>query len=95
VPAEEEAGLIMAAPHSLKPGDTVSHPDWPAGMTRKVTDGGSLGTRGGYNAKGRYQVKHIADERYLRLDEPVDLGDGYADDHWAEAGLELVNPQEI
>lgn len=76
----------MAEPHTLQISDRVTHPDWPEGTSRTVL-GFIAGQRGGYDERGRYKVYSVPDERYARLDEPVDTGDDFPDDYWAEAGL--------
>ncbi len=79
----------MAEPHTLKEGDTVTHPQWPPGTTRKLTGKYVLGSRGGYT-KSRYKVTPVANERYMQIDEPLPDRECSMDDFWAEIGLEKV-----
>lgn len=72
----------MAAPDSLKIGDTVTHPEWPPGETR-VVQSFSFFNRVGFHAIGKRQ--RIIPDRGVRI---VYLDRDIEDDNaWMEEGL--------
>lgn len=75
----------MAEPHTLKVGDRVTHPEWPAGTTRKVLSLRPF-QRMSFDGRGRRKLRDDPNVRIAQLDGEV--GD---DDAWMEAGLEVVD----
>lgn len=77
----------MAEPHTLQVGDAVTHPQWPAGTTRKVVDISHF-MRMGWSGKRR-RLEPDPDVRIIHLNDVVEV-DGEGDDAWMEAGLERI-----
>lgn len=71
----------MADPHTLKPGCVVTHPEWPAGSTRRVIQLYPF-QRATRDARGRQKLVDDPNERVAVLDLPIE-----GDDGWMEAGL--------
>jgi len=80
----------VAEPHSLKVGDTVTHPQWPAGTKRtvKAIDPFPRMT----TVKGRMKLVPSTRENVVLLDEGAPGEDGgRLETQWMEAGLEKVD----
>lgn len=78
----------MSAPHTLKAGDVVTHPDWAPGETRvieRIAPFRRLSLRAG-------RARLVSDplERIMILDRAACGDDGEPDFGWMEAGLEKV-----
>jgi hypothetical protein len=78
----------MADPHTLKVGDTVTHPEWPEGTTRQII--GLSGFTRMTRVNGRAKPVTDPNQVVCHLDGKV-LVEGehpsMADDAWMEAGL--------
>jgi len=90
----------MADPHSLKPGDIVTHPEWPKGTTRTVVKITPF-VRVLHDLKGGSYTKRDPKENSVELNEYVlplaDIEDNIVlaeralYRYWMEAGLEKVD----
>ncbi|AXQ69670.1 hypothetical protein HOU03_gp088 [Caulobacter phage CcrSC] len=78
----------MAAPHTLKVGDRVTHPDWEPGTIRIVE--GVAPMMRSTRVNGRQKLIEDPQLNIICLDQAVVDSDGFADNAWMEPGLILI-----